>query len=105
MIISDYCLLHTYDPTIGDETPVVQVFEQTLNKDGTWEVADLVETHRYTDGDCHWVDNREGRTFLGNPFEEWLATEDRDWEEQLPPRIVAKIKTLPEYNDMREDTE
>ena len=53
MIINDYYLLHTYDPRIGDETPIVQVFEQRLDKDGTWEVADLVETHRCTDGGYH----------------------------------------------------
>ena len=107
MLINDYYLLHTYEPNIGDETPQVQVWEKTLwrnTKMGDfWELGSHVETHRYTKEDCHWVDNREGATFLGEPFEELISTEDKDWEEQLPPRIVAIIKTLPEYDDMREE--
>ena len=102
MIINDYYFLHAYDPAI-DKTPVVSVFEQTL-KDGIWEVASHVETHKYTLEDCHWIDNREGATFLGgSSFEEWLASEDKDWQKKLPPRIVEQLKTLPEYDDMREE--
>lgn len=102
MIISDYYFLHSYDPKI-DDTPIVAVFEQTLNKDGVWEVASQVEIHRYTLKDCHWVDNREGSTFLNSSdWEEWLSSEDKEWQELLPPRIVEQLKTLPEYDDMRE---
>jgi len=97
MISKKYVFIYSYDHEY-DKTPVVEVFETELDTDtGLDQVGTMVEQHKFTDSECHWIDNREGRTFLGqSSWYEILTTED-NWQTQFPETIVQKLESLPEY--------